>query len=141
MKTFTATYVTGILALLFLILTNVNGSPNLSNTPPDLGVIDNIYDMIRNQTRACENLDSKLNRILQKQEELMEALLAHHPGTSLAHPASSCKNVLEFDPTASSGYYYIGSETGDSHHMYCDMTRRCGADKGSMDASDYIGYD
>lgn len=93
-----------ILALLLSILVNVNGTSD---------------------TIACENLDRKLDQVLQKQQELMEALLIHHP-------AASCKNVLELDPTASSGYYYIRSESGNSNYVYCDMTRTCGGDKGWM---------
>ena len=135
MKILTAIHVSGILALLLLILTKVSGSPNLSTLThlPESGVLlDDIHDMIRNQTKACENLDSKLNQVLQKQELLMEALQVQQTGTSLAHPASSCKHVLELDSTASSGYYYIGGESGSSHLIYCDMTPRCGGDRGWM---------
>ena len=135
MKTLTAIHVSGVLALLLLILTEVSGNPNLNNSPtyhPESGVLENIHAMIRNQTRACENLDSKLNQVLQKQELLMEALLVQRTGTSLAHPASSCKHVLELDSTASSGYYYIGGKNDSSHLIYCDMTTRCGGDRGWM---------
>ena len=122
-----------IVALLSLLV-NVNGSSDTNISPifAPSEVMDNIRSLIINQTIACENLDRKLDQVLQKQQELMEALLVHHPGTSIAHPASSCKNVLELDPTASSGYYFIGSESGNSNYVYCDMTRRCGGDKGWM---------
>ena len=123
-----------ILALLLSILVNVTGSTDTNASPlfAPIEIMDNIRSLIINQTIACENLDQKLNQVLQKQQELMEALLIHHPGTSIAHPASSCKNVLELDPTASSGYYYIGSESGNSNYVYCDMSRTCGGDKGWM---------
>ena len=131
----TKMHVSSLLALLFsLILIKVNGTlqTNLSPISSQLQIMDNIRSLIINQTIACESLDHKIDRVLQKQQELMEALLVHHPGTSIAHPASSCKNVLKLDPTASSGYYYIGSESGNSNYVYCDMTRRCGGDKGWM---------
>ena len=74
-------------------------------------------------------MNYKLDQVPQKQQEL----LIHHPRTTIAaHPASSCKNVLELDPTASSGYYYIGSENGNSNYVYCDMSRTCGGNKGWM---------
>ena len=101
-----------ILALLLLVLVTViqngNSDTNVSPLLAPTETMDNIRSLIINQTIACENLDRKLDQVLQKQQELMEALLIHHPGTSIAHLASSCKKVLELDPTSSSGYYYIG---------------------------------
>ena len=121
-----------LLSILVIVIQNGNSDTNVSPLLAPTEIMDNIRSLIINQTIACENLDRKLNQVLQKQHELMEALLIHHPGTSIAHPASSCKKVLELDPTASSGYYYIGSESGNSNYVYCDMTRTCGGDRGWM---------
>ena len=119
-----------LLSILVTVIQNGNSDTNVSPLLAPTEIMDNIRALIINQTIACANLDIKLDQVLQKQQGLMEALLVHHPGTSIAHPASSCKNVLELDPTASSGYYYIGSESGNSNYVYCDTIRTCGGDKG-----------
>ena len=48
------------------------------------------------------------------------------PGNTPSHPATSCKEIKELNPTAPSGHYWL-RDTGDfSVHMYCDMSRSCG---------------
>ena len=56
-----------ILALLLSILVNVTGSTDTNASPlfAPIEIMDNIRSLIINQTIACENLDQKLNQVLQ----------------------------------------------------------------------------
>jgi uncharacterized membrane protein len=62
---------------------DTNVSPLFASTE----IMDNIRSLIINQTIACENLDRKLNQVLQKQQELMEGLLAE---VGIVH----CDNII-----------------------------------------------
>ena len=48
------------------------------------------------------------------------------PGSTPSHPATSCREIKEFSPTAPSDYYWLKGSGDSSHHMYCDMSRSCG---------------
>ena len=71
-------------------------------------------------------LKTKLNMTL---GSIQETILNTHTsatqylGTTLRHPAISCAEILQTNPNATSGYYWI---TGYPARHYCDMTRSCG---------------
>ena len=48
------------------------------------------------------------------------------PGSTPSHPAASCREIKELNPTAPSDYYWIKGTGGSSQYMYCDMSRSCG---------------
>ena len=48
------------------------------------------------------------------------------PGHYQHYPAVSCAAALLYDPSSSSGHYWVRSSNGSAIHVYCDMTRSCG---------------
>ena len=64
-------------------------------------------------------------------EEFIKPVLSklqhlQYPGKTASHPATSCNEVFENDPTSPSGHYWIQASDGSAVRVYCDMTRRCG---------------
>ena len=48
------------------------------------------------------------------------------PGYNANRLASSCKEILDCNPSSSSGYYWMASADGKPTHMFCSMDSVCG---------------
>ena len=53
-------------------------------------------------------------------------------GRSIFAPAHSCQAIHIFQPSLTSGYYWVMSSSGSSVHVYCDMTKSCGTVTGGL---------
>ena len=53
-------------------------------------------------------------------------------GRSRFAPAHSCQAIHIFQPSSTSGYYWVRSSNGPSVHVYCDMTMSCGSVTGGL---------
>ena len=53
-------------------------------------------------------------------------------GRSRFVPAHSCQAIHIFQPSSTSGYYWVVSSNGSSVHVYCDMTKSCGNVTGGL---------
>ena len=53
-------------------------------------------------------------------------------GRSMFAPAHSCQAIHMFQPSFTSGYYWVRSSNGSSVHVYCDMTKSCGNITGGL---------
>ena len=79
---------------------------------------DNIVEEI------VTNISTKMEGLLQPLVNRLNAL--HQPGKSPSHPAVSCKEIYDYDPSTPSGWYSIEASDGTTVRKYCDMTRTCG---------------
>jgi hypothetical protein len=76
---------------------------------------------------------SKFNQVIAKLEEVSNNLAAirnklinlHQPGVTASHPATSCKEIYDFNPNITSGYYWLRSANGSAVRVFCDMTLTC----------------
>ena len=62
---------------------------------------------------------------IQRISSLEEAVFHHCPGSTPDLPATSCQQVLDCNPSASSGHYWIGTTENVALRL-CDMQRTCG---------------
>ena len=53
-------------------------------------------------------------------------------GRSRFAAASSCQAIHMFQPSFTSGYYWVRSSNGSSVRLYCDMTKSCGNVTGGL---------
>ena len=53
-------------------------------------------------------------------------------GRSRFTPAYSCQAIRMFQPSFTSGYYWVRSSNGPSVHVYCDMSKSCGTVTGGL---------
>ena len=53
-------------------------------------------------------------------------------GRSRLGPAPSCQAIHIFQPSSTSGYYWVSSSNGSSVRVYCDMTKSCGTLTGGL---------
>ena len=74
------------------------------------------------ETKVNTSLDSLLEKIESLQQQMDKY---HAPGLSPGNPVTSCADFLADNPSAQSGYYWIGTPR-DSIRQYCDMTLLCG---------------
>ena len=90
-------------------------------------------NIFRNDSCTCNSLNATLQEVVEKlsilqlvqQETQQEVQLLRLPGSTPSHPATSCKEIKQFSPTAPSGYYWLRGTGDSSIHMYCDMSRSC----------------
>ena len=74
--------------------------------------------------RAVANLSATVEQLI---SPLVSQLsLLRQPGKTPSHPATSCKEILDLNPTSPSGYYWISDSDDSAVHVYCDMTKTCG---------------
>ena len=78
-----------------------------------------------------ENVTEEMNNLYDRVERLIEPIaeklaLLEQPGHFPSHPASSCKEIIEAEPSSPSGYYWLRASNGSAVRMFCDMTRTCG---------------
>ena len=53
-------------------------------------------------------------------------------GRSMFAPAHSCQAIHMFQPSFTSGYYWVRSSNGSSVRVYCDMAKSCGNITGGL---------
>ena len=74
--------------------------------------------------RAVANLSATVEQLI---SPLVSQLsLLRQPGKTPSHPATSCKEILDLNPTIPSGYYWISDSVDSAVRVYCDMTKMCG---------------
>ena len=74
--------------------------------------------------RAVANLSATVEQLI---SPLVSQLsLLRQPGKTPSHPATSCKEILDLNPTSPSGHYWISDSDDSAVHVYCDMTKTCG---------------
>ena len=53
-------------------------------------------------------------------------------GRSRFVPAPSCQAIHIFQPSSTSGHYWVRTSNGSSVRVYCDMTKSCGSVTGGL---------
>ena len=76
------------------------------------------------------NLTELSNMVEEKLETLLlpimnKLMTLHQPGMTASHPATSCSEILNFNPHTPSGYYWLEASNGSAIQVYCDMTLSC----------------
>ncbi len=99
--------------------------PSLST---DVRSIENIFQ------EGIHNLSSDLRLELQQllSPIIKEVQLLRSPGKSPCHPAHSCKEIYDYDPSTQSGYFWLQSSSVHLIRVYCDMEPRCNGERGWM---------
>ena len=92
--------------------------------------------MEKNQQQTCSNSSStenieasviqKLDEISTKLEATMNKLISlHQPGKTASHPATSCAELYDYNPSSPSGYYWLKDSSNAAIQVFCDMTLTC----------------
>ena len=84
-----------------------------------LNMNEEVEEIGRNLTELSTELKELLLPVMNK------LMTLHQPGKTASHPAISCVEILEFNPTTPSGYYWLETPGGSTVHEYCDMTLSC----------------
>ncbi len=84
-----------------------------------------------NETVVTRIVERSMNEILEKVEKLIKPIATklaqlEQPGIFPSHPASSCKEIHEYDKSTPSGNYWLRASNGTAVKIYCDMVRTCG---------------
>ena len=77
-----------------------------------------------------DHLTATVERLLKPIQQQLDYHLPLEQENSRDHPATSCKDLLEKYPQASSGYYWI-SNSGSPVRVYCSMDLTCGNETGA----------
>lgn len=94
-------------------------------------IIDSNAEMVIYE--GLQNISSDIKEIRQLLSPVVEEVsYLRSPGKSPCHPALSCKEIYDQDPSSSSGYYWLQSSSVHLIRVYCDMDRTCGGLKGWM---------
>ena len=85
--------------------------------------------------RAVANITGLVHQLL---DPLLRDMQQHlRLGRSPAHPATSCKEIYDKEPSSTCGYYWIQPAKGPLIQKYCDMEReRCNVTGGWMRVAD-----
>ncbi len=78
-----------------------------------------------NATQNITLLKAELSQTVQKVSALEVAVFNHCPGSEPDFAATSCQLVLDCNPLASGGHYWIGTDENVGLR-FCDMNRTCG---------------
>ena len=116
--------------LINILLLATLGSVQGSNSSPT-GLISSgasTAEITTTITQGFNNMSRELQQLLDPIVD--EIRFLRHPGRSPCHPAHSCKQIFDDDPTSPSGYYWLQSSTEHLLRAYCDMTRTCGGIRG-----------
>ena len=89
----------------------------------------------KTQQQICNNSSTdnieasvieKLDEISTKLEATMNKLISlHQPGKTASHPATSCAEIYDYNPTIPSGYYWLKDSNDAIIRVFCDMTLAC----------------
>ena len=103
---------------------------NIVNSNNDLR--NSLQESLQNLTNG---MIEALGRIQQEVAQISaeEPLCPHSLGLSSYKPAKSCREILQCNPSAQSGYYWLKSNTTESQEVYCAMnTNYCNITGGWM---------
>ena len=113
---------------------DIQRTPNRSSLPvngtrrcfSERQLIQHIGDIITASIveEIVTNISTMMEGLLQPLVNRLNAL--HQPGKSPSHPAVSCKEIYDYDPSTPSGWYSIEASDGTAVSRFCDMTRTCG---------------
>ena len=84
-----------------------------------------------NETVVTRIVERSMNELLEKVEKLIKPIATklsqlEQPGIFPSHPASSCKEIHEYDKSTPSGNYWLRASNGTAIKIHCDMTWTCG---------------
>ena len=86
----------------------------------------NTEESLQNCNASYSNVVQKLDEISKKLETTMNKLISlHQPGKTASHPAMSCAEIYDYNPTTPSGYYWLKDSNNAVIRMFCDMTLTC----------------
>ena len=88
-----------------------------------------IYKINTTDEAALSSLESSLISTMERLVKPIQAQLDYHLPLLLPYednPATSCRDLLDRHPNASSDYYWIGKSGSPAVKVYCDMARTCG---------------
>ena len=72
------------------------------------------------------NVIQKLDEISKKLDTTMNKLISLHlSGKTASHPAMSCAEIYDYNPTTPSGYYWLKDSNDTATLVFCDMTLTC----------------
>ena len=113
---------------LFELVNRLNKTTTL-NHESSLSLIavlnDNLFELVNKL-----NMSTILNYgLLKNRIDIIENATF---GRSRCAPAPSCQAIRMFQPSFTSGYYWVVSSNGSSVHAYCDMTKSCGNVTGGL---------
>ena len=113
---------------LFELVNQLNKSTILnqeSNFSLIAGLNDNLFELVNEL-----NMSTILNYgLLKNRIDIIENATF---GRSRFVPAHSCHAINMFQPSSTSGYYWVRSSSGSSVRVYCDMTTSCGNVTGGL---------
>ena len=94
-------------------------------------IYQQIYSQVMRELNATQEelqqtLDARRQELLRKINTTYDNLQQEYLRLGKHVPATSCKEIVENDPQASSGYYKIWGSNGCAVRVYCDMDRVCG---------------
>ena len=71
----------------------------------------------------CCQVEDKLDTLDEKISDLQKKIdVLYKPGMTVNRPANSCASVVENNPDAQTGYYWLENEDHVPHIAYCDMS-------------------
>ena len=85
-------------------------------------------ETLKDRLEVQETTFSRSVYELEQKITLLREILC--PGSHAIRPASSCQQILNCNPSSSSGYYWIASADSKATEMYCSMNRVCGGVSG-----------
>ena len=85
-------------------------------------------ETLKDRLEVQETTFSRSVYELEQKITLLREILC--PGSHAIRPASSCQEILNYNPSSSSGYYWIASADGNATEMYCSMNKTCGEASG-----------
>ena len=111
----------------------------LSNTATSNDLVKGVKDISTSLNDRLQNLTEGIIEALQEIKEEVAQISAEEPlcprslGLSSYKPAKSCREILQCNPSAQSGYYWLKSATNESRNVYCAMdTTYCNITGGWM---------
>ncbi len=115
-----------LLALIGLAVSISEAQNNASLKEDLLNAAQKISSLEESTLQNVSSLNKKLANTIQKVSVLEVAIFNHCLGSEPDSPAISCQQVLDCNPIASQGYYWIGTADEDVKLQFCDMERTCG---------------
>ena len=78
--------------------------------------------------KTVPDFETQLDQLANEIEQDLKKILC--PGYNANRLASSCKEILDCNPSSSSGYYWMATADGKPTHMFCSMSSVCGGLEG-----------
>ena len=112
-----------------------NNSFQLSAITKDIKNINmSIFNALNDSSSYLFKLVNQLNMSTILNYGLLKNIIniIENVGRSMFAPAHSCQAIHMFQPSFTSGYYWVRSSNGSSVRVYCDMTMSCGTVTGGL---------